>query len=147
MEGAKSRRPRPGNHRGAKGALGLVAFFLVTGTCKGTEEGEVIGGDTPGKEQVAPGTARDMSRAVFPTGKGATVREGSKTLTRRISLLSQCLAFSLHLPSPPWLGGRAEASDGPEGHLLRGSPSGCHRGRLIAGGVGGRGLGGTGSST
>ena len=49
--------------------MGLEAFFLVTGTYKGTEEGEVIGGDTPGKEQVAPGTTRDVSRAVFLTGK------------------------------------------------------------------------------
>ena len=50
--------------------MGLEAFFLVTGTCKRTEEGEVNGSDTPGKEQVAPGTTRDESRAVFLTGKG-----------------------------------------------------------------------------
>ena len=52
------------------------------------------------------------------------------------------------------MGGRPEASDGPEGHLFRGSPSGCRRGRLIAGSTAdtpkawfiGRGLGSAGGS-
>ena len=56
--------------------MGLEAFFLVTGTCKRTEEGEVNGSDTPGKERVAPGTTRDESRAVFLTGEGKGTLEG-----------------------------------------------------------------------
>ena len=90
-----------------------------------------------------------------PSSSPEKVRERLKALTRSISLPSQCVAFSHTPPSPPQVGGRPGASNGPEGHLLRGSPSGCRGGRLIAGStaatpkawfIGGKGLGGAGGS-
>jgi hypothetical protein len=50
----------------------------------------VIVGDTPGKDQVAPGTTRDMSRAVFPTGEKKTLEGVDK---KHLAPVAVCVVF------------------------------------------------------